>query len=91
MALSSRNGNGVDLAALAVLDLTGAGIVGSVRTAALPAAVEGTTRMSMGHLARGVSRQFRNEGRLAPPEDMAALAGRDGQPAAGGAVTTWRR
>jgi SpoVK/Ycf46/Vps4 family AAA+-type ATPase len=70
-------GDGVDLAALAALDLTGAGIVGSVRTASLLAAAEGTAGLSMGHLAHGVSRQFRSEGRLAPPEDLAALAEQD--------------
>jgi hypothetical protein len=85
LALPGRNGGGdrVDLAALAALDLTGAGIVGSARTAALLAAAEGSDGLSMAHLAHAVARQFRSEGRLAPPEDVAALAGRDGQPAAG--------
>jgi ATPase family associated with various cellular activities (AAA) len=66
--------NGAGLAALAALDLTGAGIVGAARTAALLAAAEGLDRPSMAHLAGGVARQFRSEGRLAPPADLAALA-----------------
>ena len=64
----------VNLAALAALDLTGAGIVGSARTAALLAVAEGAAQVSMTHLAHGVSRQFRSEGRLAPPAELAALA-----------------
>jgi ATPase family associated with various cellular activities (AAA) len=66
--------NGAGLAALAALDLTGAGITGAARTAALLAAAEGLDRPSMAHLAGGVARQFRSEGRLAPPADLAALA-----------------
>ena len=83
LVLSGRNGGGdrVDLAALATLDLTGAGIVGSARTAALLAAAEGSDGLSMAHLAHAVSRQFRSEGRLAPPEDLAALANGDGRAA----------
>ena len=52
-----------DITALAALDLTGAGIVGAARTAALLAAGEGNARPSMTHLASGVTRQFRSEGR----------------------------
>jgi ATPase family associated with various cellular activities (AAA) len=79
LVLPSRKGEGgVDLAALATLDLTGAGIVGSARTAALLAAVEGSNGLSMAHLAHAVARQFRSEGRLAPPQDLAALAKGDG-------------
>jgi hypothetical protein len=83
LVISRQNGasHGLDLTALAALDLTGAGIVGSARTAALLAAAEGAAEMSMAHLADGVSRQFRSEGRLAPPSDLAALAELDGHPA----------
>jgi hypothetical protein len=75
LVLPPANGtaNGIDLTALAALDLTGAGIVGSARTAALLAAAEGASRPTMAHLANGVARQFRSEGRLAPPDDLAAL------------------
>jgi hypothetical protein len=81
LALPRRNGavDSVDLTALAALDLTGAGIVGSARTAALLAAAEGSAGLSMAHLAHGVERQFRSEGRLAPPADLAALVGPDGR------------
>jgi hypothetical protein len=81
LAMARQNGatRGIDLAALAALDLTGAGIVGSARTAALLAAAEGAAHLSMRHLAAGVVRQFRSEGRLAPPSDLAALADHGGQ------------
>ena len=80
LVLPRRNkaADGVDLTALAALDLTGSGIVGSARTAGLLAAAEGSARPSMAHLAHAVARQFRTEGRLAPPADLAALADRDG-------------
>jgi hypothetical protein len=75
LVLSRQAGgcDGADLAALAALDLTGAGIVGAARTAALLAVAGGAARPSMAHLASGVARQFRSEGRLAPPADMAVL------------------
>jgi hypothetical protein len=75
--VASASGDGCDeagLAALAALELTGAGIVGAARTAALLAAADGLDRPSMAHLAGGVARQFRSEGRLAPPADLATLA-----------------
>jgi hypothetical protein len=77
LALAHPQGtpDGVDLAALAALDLTGAGIVGSARTAQLLAAAAGTGRPTTAQLADGVARQFRTEGRLAPPADLTALAG----------------
>jgi len=77
LALAHPRGlpGGVDLAALAALDLTGAGIVGSARTARLLAAAAGTVGPTPAQLADGVARQFRTEGRLAPPADLAALAG----------------
>jgi ATPase family associated with various cellular activities (AAA) len=80
LALAHREGlpDGIDLAALAALDLTGAGIVGSARTATLLAAAAGAAGPSMDQLADGVARQFRTEGRLAPPADLAALAGASG-------------
>jgi hypothetical protein len=40
---------------------------------ALLATADGASRPTMEHLASGVARQFRSEGRLAPPDDLAAL------------------
>jgi hypothetical protein len=54
----------VDLDAVAGLELTGAGIVGAVRTAGLLAGAEA---VGMSHLLAGLSRQFRAEGRLFAP------------------------
>jgi hypothetical protein len=46
------------------LDLTGAGIVGSARLAALLAATQGEMRPTMGHVRDAIARQFRQEARL---------------------------
>ena len=69
-ALPAGRGPDIDPDLLATLDLTGAGIVGAVRTAGLLAGA-GSLRMS--HLTEGLTRQFRAEGRLFSP---AALSGR---------------
>ena len=77
LALAHPQGlpDGIDLTALAALDLTGAGIVGSARIARLLAAAAGAARPTIAQLADGVARQFCTEGRLPPPADLAALAG----------------
>ncbi|MEU4689801.1 ATP-binding protein [Actinoplanes sp. NPDC023714] len=67
---------GVDLDRLAALELTGAGIVGAVRTASLLAAASGADRPSMRDVAQGVSRQFRSEGRLLGAGDLGPYADR---------------
>jgi SpoVK/Ycf46/Vps4 family AAA+-type ATPase len=53
----------VDIAALARLDLTGAGIVSAARTAAFLAAQD-KSRITMQHVVQGVARQFRREARV---------------------------
>lgn len=53
----------VDIAALARLDLTGAGIVSAARTAAFLAAQD-ETGITMQHVVQGVARQFRREARV---------------------------
>jgi hypothetical protein len=55
--------NGVDFAALARLDMTGATIVNAARTAALLAADEDTI-VSQQHLLEGVAREYRRESRI---------------------------
>jgi hypothetical protein len=60
----------VDLEALADLDLTGAGIVASARTAALLAADTGVDTITMAHVVRGVSRQYQREARVLRPSDL---------------------
>jgi hypothetical protein len=60
----------VDLEAMADLDLTGAGIVGSARTAALLAAESGVPTITMAHVVRGVSRQYQREARVLRPNDL---------------------
>jgi hypothetical protein len=60
----------VDLEALADLDLTGAGIGASARTAALLAAESGAQAITMAHVVRGVSRQYQREARVLRPSDL---------------------
>jgi ATPase family associated with various cellular activities (AAA) len=62
----------VNLDALARLDLTGAGIVGSARTAALIAANAGSTSIDMAHVIRATARQFRREARVLTPSELGA-------------------
>jgi hypothetical protein len=64
----------VDVAALARLDLTGAGIVGTARTAALLAADEGTGAILMRHFVHAARRQFEREARLLTGADLGAYA-----------------
>ena len=62
----------VNLDALARLDLTGAGIVGSARTAALIAANAGSPSIGMDHVIRATARQFRREARVLTPSELGA-------------------
>jgi len=62
-------------AQFARLDLTGAGIVGAARTAALLAASEKSTHIDTRHIVRAIARQFRQEGRVLSPKDMGEHAG----------------
>jgi hypothetical protein len=64
----------LDLAPLARLDLTGAGIVAAARTAALHAAQLGAERIGAAHLVFGVARQFQRESRLLTATDLGAYA-----------------
>jgi ATPase family protein associated with various cellular activities (AAA)/winged helix domain-containing protein len=64
----------VDLEALARLDLTGAGIVGTARTAALLAADEGAGPILMRHLVHAARRQFHREARLLTSADLGPYA-----------------
>lgn len=65
----------VDLAALSTLNMTGAGIVGSARTAALLAAAEGMQSISKSHLVRAIARQYRREARILMPSELGPYAG----------------
>jgi hypothetical protein len=66
---SAPLGADVDVAALAGLDMTGAAIVASARTAALVAAGLGGDVM-MRHLVRAVAGQFQQEARILTPRDL---------------------
>jgi len=57
----------VDLDMLMQLDMTGAAIVSAARTAALLAAEEGCSSISMAHVVRGIARQFHRDARILPP------------------------
>ena len=61
---------GVDLDMLQQLDMTGAAIVSAARTAALLAANENSLTISMGHIVKGIARQFQREARIMPPTMM---------------------
>jgi hypothetical protein len=63
----------LDLPALARLDLTGAGIVGAVQTAAFLAASEDGA-LTMRHVVQGVVRQFQREARVLTAHDLGAHA-----------------
>ncbi len=65
---------GVDLDMLQQLDMTGAAIVSAARTAALLAANENSSTISMAHVVRGVGRQFRREARIMTPGMMGSYA-----------------
>jgi SpoVK/Ycf46/Vps4 family AAA+-type ATPase len=57
----------VDLAVLESLELTGAGIAGVVRSAALAVHHDGREGLTMADLAGAAARQFQRESRLVPP------------------------
>jgi ATPase family protein associated with various cellular activities (AAA)/winged helix domain-containing protein len=67
-------GADVNVAALARLDLTGAGIVGTARTAALLAADEGAAAILMRHFVHAARRQFAREARLLTGADLGPYA-----------------
>jgi len=64
----------IDFNALANLDMTGAGIVGAARTAALFAAEEKTGTIGKSHIVRAIARQFRREARLLTPVELGPYA-----------------
>jgi hypothetical protein len=59
-----RLASGVDLNGFARLDMTGASIVASARTAALLAASSGASEINSSHIVSGLRRQFRGEARM---------------------------
>lgn len=65
---------GVDLDMLQQLDMTGAAIVSAARTAALLAANEHSSTISMAHVVKGIARQFRREARIMTPTMMGSYA-----------------
>jgi len=67
-------GADVNLPSLAKLDLTGAGIVGTARTAALLAADEGADAIQMRHFVQAMRRQFQREARLLTNLDLGKYA-----------------
>ena len=66
---------GVDLASLAHIDLTGAGIVSAGHTAALIAADAGSEHITHEHLAAAIARQFHREARILAPADLVKFRG----------------
>jgi len=60
----------IDFEALAKLDLTGAGIVNSARTAAYLAADASEPKITMAHLIRAAARQYRREARVLTTADL---------------------
>ncbi len=66
---------GVDLASLAHIDLTGAGIVSAGHTAALIAADAGSEYITHEHLAAAIARQFHREARILAPADLVKFRG----------------
>ncbi|TWT91753.1 ATP-binding protein [Stieleria varia] len=65
---------GVDLSSLSRLDMTGAGIVGAARTAALLAAQNQASRITMSHIVRAIARQFRREARVLSTRELGRYA-----------------
>lgn len=65
---------GVDLDLLARLDLTGAGITGAARTAALLAAADGCDTIGKSHLVQAIARQYQLESRVLIPAELGAYA-----------------
>lgn len=64
----------VDLDIFSRLDLTGAGITGAARTAALLAMAEGGSSITKSHLVRAIARQYRREARVLMPADLGPYA-----------------
>jgi ATPase family protein associated with various cellular activities (AAA)/winged helix domain-containing protein len=65
---------GIDFDMLARLDLTGAGIVGAARTAALLAADEMSPTITMAHIVRAIARQYRQEARILTTSELGPYA-----------------
>jgi len=64
----------VDLEALAALELTGAGIVATARTAALLAADADSDVITMRHVVHGLCRQYHHEARVLRPAELGRYA-----------------
>jgi len=64
----------LDLAWLARLDLTGAGITAAAETASLLAMRDGAPSVTMAHLVRAIARQFQREARVLGPAQLAPHA-----------------
>jgi hypothetical protein len=73
---SAEDGGGpaIDVEPLAALDLTGAGIVSTVRTAWQLAADRGTGELELAQLVEAVGRQFQREGRILNPATLGPYA-----------------
>jgi ATP-dependent 26S proteasome regulatory subunit len=65
---------GIDFAALARLDLTGAGIVGAARTAALLAADAASDTITIAHVVQAIARQYRREARILTASELGPYA-----------------
>ena len=65
---------GLNLDVLARLDLTGAGITGAARTAALMAASDGSATISNRHVAQALARQYDREARVLMPSELGPYA-----------------
>lgn len=65
----------VDLALVARLDMTGAGIVNAARTAALLAAHENSEHITMAHVVHGIARQYRREARVLTTAELGPYSG----------------
>jgi hypothetical protein len=65
---------GIDFEALAHLDLTGAGIVGAARTAALLAADEASATITITHIVRAIARQYHREARILTASELGPYA-----------------
>jgi SpoVK/Ycf46/Vps4 family AAA+-type ATPase len=63
-----------DLEALSRLDMTGASIVASARTASLLAAGDSVDNIGMEHVVRAIARQFQQEARVLPTADLGFYA-----------------
>lgn len=66
--------SGLDLVLLARLDLTGAGIAGAARTAALLAAAAGRSRIEARDVVRALARQYQREARVLMPAELGPYA-----------------